>query len=300
MAPLSPAGSNTIRGILSMIVGGAALTMSDAATKWLTASLPIGEILFVRALFVSVAIWLIVWRSGAAGGLRVASLRNQGIRALLAVCSTFLIVASLSRLPLSEVIAILFVGPLFVAVLAGPLLGERVSVHRWLAVLIGFTGMLIIVRPGSNAFQLAAILPVVAALVSATRDIVTRRISASESSTAILFYSTVALTLVGLATAPFGWQPMDVTDLAIAVLSGTMFGLGHYLIIEGYRYAEASVVSPYRYANLIWAVLLGFLLWGELPSIWVLAGTPLVVGSGFYILLHERSRRRSGNAGNAL
>jgi drug/metabolite transporter (DMT)-like permease len=292
MAPFSPAASNTIRGILSMIAGGGALTVSDAATKWLTASFPIGEILFVRALVVAVLVWLIVWRSGTFSGLRIGRWRNVGARSLLAVCSTFLIVSSLARLPLNEVIAILFVGPIFVAVLAPLVLGERVSVHRWLAVLIGFTGMLIMVRPGSEAFQFAALLPVVAAMVAATRDIVTRRISAAESSTAILFYSMIALMLAGLATAPFGWQPMDTTDLALAAFTGVMFGLGHFFIIEAMRYGEATVVAPYRYTNLIWAVLLGFLLWGEIPSIWVLAGTPLVVGSGLYILLHERLRRR--------
>ena len=280
-----------------MILGGGALTVSDAATKWLTASFPIGEILFVRAATVAVVILVIAWRSGTFDGLRIGRVRNQATRALLAVCSTFLIVASLARLPLNEVIAILFVVPLFIAVMAAPLLGERVSVHRWLAVLIGFTGMLIMVRPGTDAFQFAALLPVAAALVAATRDIVTRRISAAETSTAILFYSTVALTLVGLATAPFGWQPMEASDLAIAAFTGLMFGLGHYFIIEAFRYGEATVVSPYRYANLIWAVLLGFLLWGEIPSVWVFAGTPLVVGSGLYILLHERSRRAPGNRG---
>ncbi len=275
-----------------MIVGGGALTTSDAATKWLTETLPIGEILFVRALVVSIAIGLILWRSRSFGALRIGRYRNIAARSVLAVVSTFLIVSSLARLPLNEVIAILFVGPLFVAILATPLLGERVGIHRWLAVLIGFTGMLIMVRPGTAGFQVAALLPVVAALVAATRDIVTRRISTAETSVAILFYSMIALTLVGLATAPFGWLPMDAGDIALLILTGLLFGLGHYFIIEGYRYAEATVVAPYRYANLIWAALLGFVLWGEIPSIWVLAGTPLVVGSGLYILLYERSRRR--------
>ena len=291
MPPSAAAVPNMVRGILSMIAGGGALTVSDAATKWLTASLPIGEILFVRALVVVLVILLVVRRSGSFEGLRIGRLRNVGIRAFLAVGSTFLIVASLARLPLSEVIAILFVGPLFIAVLSGPLLGERVSIHRWLAVLIGFSGMLIIVRPGSATFQIAALLPVVAALAGATRDIVTRRISKGETSMAILFYSMVALTFAGLATVPFGWRPMDAGQLAIAAFTGVMFGLGHYLIIEGYRYAEASVISPYRYASLIWAVALGFILWGEIPSVWVLVGAPLVVGSGLYILLYERSRR---------
>lgn len=295
MASSVTPGSNTIRGIFSMILGGAALTMSDAATKWLTASLPIGEILFVRALFVTAAIGLILWRCGRIQDLRVVNIPNMGLRSFLAVCSTFLVVTSLSKLPLNEVIAILFVGPLFIALLAGPLLGERVGLQRWLAVLIGFGGMLIIVRPGSQAFQIAAFIPICAALVAAFRDIVTRKISANEKSSAILFYSTLALSLIGLATFPFGWKPMTLNDIGIAIMAGTFFGLGHYFIIEGYRYAEASIIAPYRYLNLIWAVILGYLLWNEIPSAWVLLGTPFVVGSGLYILYDEHKKKSYKN-----
>jgi drug/metabolite transporter (DMT)-like permease len=295
MASSVTPGSNTIRGIFSMILGGAALTMSDAATKWLTASLPIGEILFVRALFVTAAIGLILWRCGRIQDLRVVNIPNMGLRSFLAVCSTFLVVTSLSKLPLNEVIAILFVGPLFIALLAGPLLGERVGLQRWLAVLIGFGGMLIIVRPGSQAFQIAAFIPICAALVAAFRDIVTRKISATEKSSAILFYSTLALSLIGLATFPFGWKPMTLNDIGIAIMAGTFFGLGHYFIIEGYRYAEASIIAPYRYLNLIWAVILGYLLWNEIPSAWVLLGTPFVVGSGLYILYDEHKKKSYKN-----
>ena len=295
MASSVTPGSNTIRGIVSMIRGGAALTMSDAATKWLTASLPIGEILFVRALFVTAAIGLILWRCGRIQDLRVVNIPSMGLRSFLAVCSTFLVVTSLSKLPLNEVIAILFVGPLFIALLAGPLLRERVGLQRWLAVLIGFGGMLIIVRPGSQAFQIAAFIPICAALVAAFRDIVTRKISANEKSSAILFYSTLALSLIGLATFPFGWKPMTLNDIGIAIMAGTFFGLGHYFIIEGYRYAEASIIAPYRYLNLIWAVILGYLLWNEIPSAWVLLGTPFVVGSGLYILYDEHKKKSYKN-----
>ena len=152
-----PVKNNKIRGILSMILGGAALTISDAATKYLTSSLPIGEILFIRALLVLIIIWLITSIRGRLEDLRIRSIGGQSLRSFLAVCSTILVVTSLSLLPLNEVIAILFVGPLFIAILAGPLLGERGGRRRWVARLIGFGGMLIIVRPGSAAFQLAAL-----------------------------------------------------------------------------------------------------------------------------------------------
>jgi drug/metabolite transporter (DMT)-like permease len=291
MTTLSPAGSNTIRGIFSMILGGGGLTVSDAATKWLTESIPIGEILFVRSLVVACAIWLIVSLRGEKKSLRIGRLRNQAMRSVLAVSTTFLIVLSLANLPLNEVVAILFMGPIFIAVLATPVLGERVGRQRWLAVLIGFAGMLIMVRPGTAAFQLAALLPVAAALSASMRDLVTRHISTMETSTAILFYSMLAVMLAGLASAPFGWQPMDLRILAVTIFAGLMFGLGHYFIIEAFRYGEATVVAPYRYANLIWATVFGFLIWREIPSVWVLAGAPLVVGSGLYILLIERARQ---------
>ncbi len=291
MTSLSPAGSNTIRGIASMVLGGGGLTVSDAATKWLTESLPIGEIIFVRALVVVIAIWLLMSLRGRQKQLRIGRLRNQAMRSVFAVSTTFLIVFALAKLPLNEVVAILFMAPIFIAGLATPILGERVGLQRWLAVLVGFAGMLIMVRPGTAAFQLAALLPVAAALSASMRDMVTRHIRTTETSPAILFYSMVAVMLVGLASAPFGWEPMDIHVLAVAIFAGLIFGLGHYFVIEAYRYAEASVVSPYRYANLIWAAVFGFLIWHEIPSVWVLAGTPLVVASGLYLLFHERSRR---------
>ncbi len=291
MVATSPAVSNTIRGIISMILGGGGLTISDAATKWLTESIPIGEILFVRSLVVACAIGLIVSLRGEKKSLRIGRLRNQAMRSVLAVSTTFLIVLSLANLPLNEVVAILFMGPIFIAVLATPVLGERVGRQRWLAVLMGFAGMLIIVRPGTAAFQFAALLPVAAALSASMRDIVTRHISTTETSTAILFYSMVAVMLAGLASAPFGWAPMDIRVLAVTIFAGLMFGLGHFFIIEAFRYGEATVVAPFRYANLIWATVFGFLIWREVPSTWMLAGAPLVVASGLYLLLHERSRR---------
>jgi len=285
---LFPVKNNKIRGILSMILGGAALTISDAATKYLTSSLPIGEILFIRALLVLIIIWLITSIRGRLEDLRIRSIGGQSLRSFLAVCSTILVVTSLSLLPLNEVIAILFVGPLFIAILAGPLLGERVGIRRWVAILIGFGGMLIIVRPGSAAFQLAALIPVAAALVASFRDIVTREISVKESSAAILFYSSLALTIFGLTTLPFGWVLLGREEIIVAIFAGVMFGLGHYFIIEGFSYAEASIVAPYRYLNIVWAAILGYLIWQEIPSSWTFLGAPLIVVSGLYILLGEK------------
>ena len=281
-----------LRGILCTLAGVCLLTTSDAGVKWLTDTLPFGEVLFIRTVFVLIPIGLIVWRQGVSRSLRIVSPRNLMLRALFGTGSTFLIVASLSLLPIGEVLTLVFVTPLFVAALATPLLGEHVGWHRWLAILVGFGGVLIMLQPGTETFRIIALMPLAAALIASLRDIVTRRISTTESSLAILTFSILGLLAASLATVPFGWRPVGASDIAIAGTSGLLFGLAHYLMIEGYRYAEASLVAPFRYTNLIWAPLLGFILWGDLPGFGLLAGAPLIAASALYIIYRERTLKK--------
>lgn len=270
------------------LVGVVLLTASDACIKKSTGSLPFGEALFIRAVFVLIPIATIVWWRGAASSLRITSVRNLSVRALFGTGSTFLVVASLSILPMGEVLTLIFITPIIVTALAPFLLGEHVGWHRWLAVLAGFAGVVIMLRPDTGAFQYAILLPLAAALVASLRDIVTRRISSSESSLAILAFSVFGLIAASLATFPFGWQPVSAEEIAVAAVSGLLFGLAHYLIIEGYRFAEASLLAPFRYTNLLWAPAMGFVFFGEIPSLALLAGAPVIAASGLYIVWRER------------
>ena len=197
--------------------------------------LPFGEALFVRMLFVLIPIAIIVWWRGAAVTLRIVSVRNLALRALFGTGSTFLVVASLSLLPIGQVLTLVFVTPVLVTALAPLLLKERVGWHRWFAVLCGFAGVVIMLQPDAGSFRYAAVLPLAAALLASLRDIVTRRISSRESSLAILAFSILGLILASLATVPFGWREVSVGEIAIAGGSGLLFGLAHYLLIEGYR-----------------------------------------------------------------
>jgi drug/metabolite transporter (DMT)-like permease len=277
-----------MRGIAYALAAVFLLTASDAAIKWTTGSLPFGEALFIRMLFVLLPIALIVRRRGGIASLRIVSPRNLLLRALFGTGSTFLIVASLSLLPIGEVLTLVFVTPILVTALAPLLLGEHVGWHRWLAVTGGFAGVVIMLQPGAAAFQVAALLPLGAALVASLRDIVTRRISATESSLAILTFSALGLSAASLATLPFGWRPPSGADIAIAGVSGLLFGLAHYLMIESYRFAQASLVAPFRYTNLLWAPLMGFLIWGDVPGLALLAGAPLIAAGGLYLIWRER------------
>lgn len=272
------------------------LTASDAAIKWSTGTLPFGEALFIRMLFVLIPIAAIVWWRGATISLRIVSVRNLALRAFFGTGSTFLIVTSLSMLPIGQVLTLVFITPVLVTALAPLLLKEHVGWHRWFAVLCGFAGVVIMLQPDTGDFRYAALLPLAAALFASLRDIVTRRISSRESSLAILTFSILGLILASLATAPFGWRAVTVDQVIVAGGSGLLFGLAHYLMIEGYRLAEASLVAPFRYTNLLWAPLMGYLFFGEIPGIALLAGAPLIAASGLYIVWRERSlSRRAGS-----
>ena len=280
-----------LRGILCMLGGGLLLTVNDAVMKWLTADYPLGQVLFLRGAFVFLPIALLTWQAGGIAALRVRNVPGQAVRAAAMICSSFLFIGGLSLLPLADAIALSFAGPLFLTALATPMLGERVGWRRWSAVLIGFAGVLVMLRPTGEALYWAALLPLGAALAGAFRDVFTRRIAVTETTISILAVGTAAVALAGLSTAPFGWQPVAARDVGLFALAGFLLGGAHYLMIESFRFAEVALVAPFKYASMLWATLFGFLVWGHLPESWVLAGSALVIGSGLYIL-HRETRGR--------
>lgn len=275
------------RGIAYTVLGGALLTANDAVLKWLTGDYPVGQLLFVRGLFVLLAITVFVWRSGGLKVIRVNSYKGQFLRAGFAFTSGFCFITGLNFLELADAIAITFAGPLFITALASPLLGEDVGWRRWVAVFIGFFGVLVMIRPSGEAVQWAALFPLVASFAGALRDITTRKISAHESSMAIMCFSTLAVIVFGLGTYPFGWSALTLKDLGLMALSGLFVGGAHFLLIERFRWGEAALLAPFKYVNMIWAILFGFVLWGDLPDAWTLSGAAFVVACGLYIVHRE-------------
>jgi len=279
-----------------MVVAGLLLTANDAVLKWLTGGYLTGQIMFVRGVFVFIPVSYFIWRAGGVNQIRIVSLKWQLLRAGLVVTGTFCFVTGLSYLPLADAIAITFAGPLFVTAMASFFLKEIVGWRRWCAVFVGFIGVLVIIRPTSDAIQWAALLPVIASFTGALRDIITRHIAATEQSSTILAVSTAIVCLGGLVTAPFGWQPVPLEDLALFLVSGLLLGGAHFLMIDTFRYAEAALVTPFKYTSIIWATALGFLVWGDLPDRWTISGSAIVIASGLYILNRETKRRRAAKA----
>lgn len=280
-----------LRGMLCMVLSLFFFTLSDAVSKWLTQGYPLGEIVFVRCFFMYAPIAYMMWRQQERFSLRVRSWNWHFARSLLFIASSFLILTSVKLLPLATAIAFLHAAPLMITVLAMPLLGERVGFHRWFAVLVGFAGVLVMARPGSDAFEVAVLVPIAAAAATALRDIVTRRMSAFESTNVVLTWSIVGLIVASGATLPFAWKTPTVFDFLLMAASGVLLGVAHYLMIESYRLAEVAIVSPFKYSSIIWGVILGYLIWGEFPDAYIIAGSALIIGSGIYIL-HREARRQ--------
>ena len=288
-----PDKSNAAKGVAAMIAATALLTLNDAIAKSLSETYPVGQILFWRQLIGAFLLLAVLLMRREVAQLRIVDGKGQLVRGLLFVANTFLIVASLSLLPLPIVSSILFTSPIIIAVLSGPLLGETVTARRWLAVAIGFAGMLVIVRPGSAAASWLMLLPVVPAFVSSLRDIVTRKLTRTETSLSILFWSNALIVPAGLLTWAFGsaWQPLNAKVVGWLVFNGAINLAAHFLMIHALRIADASLVAPFKYTGLIWAFLLGFAIWHFVPDIWTLAGALLIVVSGMIAL--ERSSRRT-------
>lgn len=286
---------NNVKAIAVGTIGVALLTANDAVSKYLTESHPVGQVICLRQAATLLVIVPYVMAATGWSAVRVVSWPWQFTRGLLFVANAALIVLSLSLLPLALVITLMFSAPIFTALFSAPMIGERVPLHRWLTILVGFAGVLIVVRPGASAFDWVLLVPVGAAVANAVRDIVTRRISRTETSISILLWSTLIVMAATALTAPFGWRPVTPSAAAWFVVAGVFNASAHFLLIEALRLGEASAVAPLRYTALIWATLIGFLVWGDLPDAWVVAGSALIIASGLHMIRAE-SRGRPGAA----
>lgn len=271
-----------------MVAGCAFLMMSDAFSKWLSQTYSVGQIMSLRNVFVLIPMFIVLWHTKSFGDLKVNSWKAQLFRSIFHVAAAILFIASISFLPLADVHAIGFAGPIFIAALSPFMLGEHVGWHRWTAILVGFGGVLIMLRPTGESFALVGLFPLAAALSAAFRDLVTRKMSATETSMSMLFVSSVAVIVVGAVTIPIDWKPLTWFSLLLFIGNGFVNGCAHFLIIESYRLAQAPVVSPFKYSILLWAALFGYLIWDHVPDVWIVIGAIPVVASGLYILHREQ------------
>jgi drug/metabolite transporter (DMT)-like permease len=252
----------------------------------------LGQLVFFRAAFALVPIAAIMILHGTPiSELRTERPLSHLLRSIAGVCAMFSFFAALVYLPLADVTAINFASPLFVVALAAIVLGEKVNVYRWSAVAIGFAGVLIMISPylgqgdGQSPVLGVVVFAFASAIFAAFAMIAIRRMTPTESATAIALYFQLSCTVVSAATLPFGWVAPDAEGLFLLILMGVMGGFGQLLM---YRFAQASVIANFDYVAMIWAILLGWILFSELPAPAVYVGSVIVIGSGIFIALRER------------
>lgn len=282
-----------LRGIGLVLVTGIFFNAADVASKVLTAEISPLQVIWLRYGTFTAIMLAVVWRAGGSSLLRTQRPMLQFLRGLGVTLSSILFVMGLRYLPIADATASSFVAPLFVTALSIPILGETIGWRRWTATLVGLFGVLIVVRPGGSGFQSASLLPVASALAWAFAMIITRMMSRTESPLTTLAYSAmIGFALVSLFM-PFVWQPLTWTFLLIGLFIGVSSTVGHWLLVSAFRYADASLLAPFSYLQLLWASILGYLVFSALPDFWTLVGAVIIAASGLYTAHRERIRAKS-------
>jgi drug/metabolite transporter (DMT)-like permease len=280
------------RAILLMVSATAVFGASSAVSKWLVATYPAGEILFTRTLIALIACSLVILpRTGFA----VFHTRRLGSHVLRSVSQslsqTFLLIA-FSMMPLAGAVAINFAAPLFATLASIVLLKEAVRPARWAALAIGFLGVLLVVRPGPETFQVGALFALANAILFGTVTVGVRGMTATESTETLTMYQMVLLTAVFALYVPFGFVMPTPVDAAIMLFNGLANAIGQYWWTRALHLAPTSAVAPFQYLALVWAILFGFVVWGDVPTVHLLIGSAIVVGSGLFLLWRETKPRQ--------
>lgn len=277
-----------IRGILLMMASMAVFTLLDASAKHVTQNLPPLVAVFFRyfvATFLSLAVMV---RAGGPALLITGHPVLQSIRGLLLMISTALNFIAVMYLQLAQTAAIFFTIPLWVCALSVPLLGERVGIRRWAAVGMGFLGVMVIMQPWDTGFHWAMLLSLASSVCGALYNIITRKVGSRDRAETSLFYVSFVGALAAAAPMPFVWQMPQGMEWPLLVFMGLAGGLGHLLLIQAHRLAPASTLAPFVYTQIVWMVLAGYILFGDVPDPWTLAGATVVVASGLFVFARER------------
>jgi drug/metabolite transporter (DMT)-like permease len=271
-------------------------SMMDALIKWLSASYSIPQLVVFNALFALIPIALLIVRRGGLRQLRTGRLGLHILRGTLGMLGSFLAFSAYSRLPLADAYAIIFATPLLITALSVPILGEAVGWRRWSAVVVGFVGVLIMLRPGVAPIGAGSLAALGAACASACAILLVRKLSVTETTTSIAFYS--SLTVLVLMSALFGHSFVvpGIFDLALMAGSGLLGGSALLILIAAYRRSPAALVAPFQYTQMLWAIVLGALFWGDLPEAAMLLGAAIVATSGLFILYRETALGRRPTA----
>ncbi len=292
---------NLFKAIGFKLISALLFAAMSALVRKLSNVAPVGQMVFFRSAFATLPVVVIyAWRRELASAVYTRRPLGQLGRGLLSVFGMFTNFSALTRLPLADATAISFASPLFTVALAAVILKERVRVYRWSAVLVGFAGVIVMLIPHFDVGHYAAagaaataaigsLFALSSAVCNAGTVIQTRRLVQSETTPSIVFYFSVVCAIAGALTLPFAWHTPSGSELAALIALGVLGGVAHIFLTESYRFAAASVVAPFDYSSMLWALMLGYWVFGELPSALVYLGGAIVAGAGLFVIWRERA-----------
>ena len=284
---------NPILGISAMLLSVLLFSMMDATVKWLGSTYPTQQIMFFRCLVATIPVAVIIYSRGGFKVLKTQQPKMHLLRSLLGVSAMGFAFYAFSLMPLAEAISILNTTPLFMTALSVLILGEKVGRHRWAAVVAGFIGMLIVVRPGVGILQSGSLFMLIAALLIGFTTIIIRYLSVKDDPVCITFYfSLFGIIVSAIGIVLFGWVPPAPNDWLFLIAVGLFGGLAQYLMTLSYQHSEIAVVAPMKFLSIAFGGLLGYFIWTEIPDFQTLVGIIIIVASGLYTLHREMLRRK--------
>ena len=287
-APL-PAMKTQLGGIVFMLAMTVCFSSLDASAKFVTSELPLWVVVWGRYFFHFLFILVFLLRGRSRDMLKTRNLKMQVLRSAMIFCAGVTFWAGLMYLPLADCTVMAFISPLMVTVLAVLFLGEKFGSHRWKVVVVGLVGVLIVIRPGMGIVSWAAVLPLMAAAFYATLQITTRVLGQQDNALTTLFYTSTFGMAFSSVVVVFFWQTPTGYQWLMLMWLGLIGAVGHFFMIKAFERAPASLLAPFDYANLIWATLLGYIIFGDFPDGWTIMGAVIIVSSGIYLIRKENN-----------
>ena len=291
LLPKAPSRKENLKGALLMLISMFIFSADDTQAKFLTTTIDPLQVVWFRqmGLFFGVVI-LLIWRGQHI--LQTSRLGMQIGRGACAALSASLFILGVSYVPLADAVAVTFIAPLLVTIMGALLLGEYVGIHRWAAVILGFIGTLVIIRPGFDSFHPALILPIIAACLFAGRQVISRFLSGIDKTETTVAYTAITSTIILTLPIPFVWTtPQTSTEILLIISMASMAAIAELLVIKALEIALAVVVSPMQYTIIIWSSFYGFMVFDQLPDLFTVGGTAIIILSGLYTLHRERLRK---------
>jgi drug/metabolite transporter (DMT)-like permease len=290
--------TNVIKAVSLKIASALVFAVMAVLVRYIGTAYPIGQVVFFRSAFAIVPVVVIyAWRRELEAAVRMGRPFGHAGRGLTAIGGMYCNFAALARLPIVDATAISFASPLITVAMAALFLKERVRIYRWSAVIVGFIGVLVMLVPhldgdaataASAAAGIGAVAGLAGAFFNSGSVIQTRHLTKSETTSSIVFYFSLICALAGLVTLPFGWSMPGGRELAALIGIGLCGGLGHIVLTESYRFAPASLVAPFDYTSMLWALVLGYLAFGEFPTALGFLGAAIIAGAGLFVIWRER------------